>query len=211
MNVQRLQDRIDRALGRSARHIGDSYDAFRPRGTDNPLAPEKRFLRLPAAFTGQQDDFKRLARYGRPYWAGVFDRAYLQPGDYLRGKFGTFFVSAQPPLQPALCILTNRTISIVRPSAPPVAGVNSYGGLLSDSATTVLSGWPASVLFAGSGAAGDLPTETSTPTWTVLLPPRTPVLLPADRITDDLGTNYVIGSTEGSELGWRLLVTQAAS
>ena len=92
-----------------------------------------------------------------------------------------------------------------------MAGVNAYGGLLAASATPVITAWPGSILFAGSGAPGDLPGDASIPTWTILLP-NTPVpLYAADLIADDRGLTYVIGSVELTALGWRILAKQAAT
>ncbi len=209
MQVATLQDRIARGLGSAARHVGADCDAFRPQSATAPLAPENRFLRLPAAFTAEDLTLRRPAGYGRPTWSGIFDTAYTRPGDYLAGPAGTFFIAAQQALLPALCVLTTRTLSVTRSAAPAEAGVNAYGGLTTATATTVLAGWPASVLFAGVGSPGDLPGDASTPTWTVLLPATSVPLYPADLLTDDRGVSYTIESTELTALGWRLLAKQA--
>ncbi len=211
MRIQRLQDRIDRGLGTAARHLGHEVDAYRPVTASNPLAAENRFLRLHAAFNDENLSFRRPIAYGRATWSGIFDRAYTQPGDYLSGPDGTFFIAAQQSLLPALCILTNRTIAVTRPAAPAIAGVNAYGGLLATTATPVLTAWPASILFAGAGSPGELPGDGGTPTWTVLLPSTPTALLSADLINDDVGKSYVIGSAELTSLGWRIVAKQATN
>ena len=211
MRLHHLQDRIDRGLGAAARHIGAEYDAYRPKSADNPLAPENRFLRLPAAFTDENLSFRRPILYGRATWSGIFDRAYTRPGDYLAGPAGTFFIAVQQSLLPAVCVLTNATIAVTRPAAPAAAGVNSYGGLLPSTATPVLTGWPASILFAGAGSPGDLPGDASTPTWTILLPTTSTSVRSADLIADDTGRSYVVGSAELTGLGWRILAKQASN
>ena len=211
MRFHHLQDRIDRGLGTAARHIGHDYDAYRPAGPGEPLAPEHRYLRLHAAFNDESLSFRRPITYGHATWSGVFDRAYTRPGDYLSGPAGTFFIAAQQALLPALCILTNRTVSIARPAAPAIAGINAYGGILATTATPILATWPASILFAGAGSPGELPGDGNTPTWTILLPPTPAQLLSADLITDDEGRAYVIGSAELTGLGWRILAKQATN
>ena len=217
MRIHRLQDRIDKGLGAAARHIGNEVDAYRPSSTIDPIAPENRYLRLHAAFNDENLSFRRPIPYGRATWSGIFDRAYTRPGDYLAGPAGTFFIAAQQSLLPALCILTNRTVSIARPAAPSLAGVNDYGGLLATTATTILTAWPASILFAGAGSPGELPGDGGTPTWTVLLPVIPPAvntltdIATADLITDDKGMSYVVGSAELTSLGWRILAKQATN
>ena len=210
MHLHRLQDIISRGLGSAARHVGAPCDAFRTTCAINPLAPENRYLRLTAAFTQDNLSFRSAVGYGRATWSGIFDSAYTRAGDYLTGVAGTFFIAAQQPLLPTLCVLATRTISITRPAAPEVAGVNAYGGLVAATATPVITAWPASILFAGSGSPGDLPGDASTPTWTILLP-KTPVpLCSADLVGDDRGLCYVIASAELTPLGWRILAKQAA-
>lgn len=206
-----LQDRIARGLGAAARHIGAAYDAFRPVSAANPLATANRYLQLPAAFNAEDPGFRRPTGYGRAAWLGIFDSAYTQPGDYLRGPAGIFFIATQPVLLPILCILTNRVLTVSRPAAPATPGINSYGGVLLTTAMPILTAWPASILSAGAGAPGTLPGDGNIPSWTILLPatpvpPRT-----ADLIQDDLGRSYTIGTCEGSTLGWRITAKQAAT
>jgi hypothetical protein len=208
--LRHLQDRIARGLGTAARHIGTPYDAFRPCCTSNPLEPANRYLRLPAAFTAEDSSFRRPVGYGRAAWTGIFDTAYTQPGDYLTGPAGTFFIAAQESLLPALCVLAPRTLTIARAAAPVAAGVNAYGGLTAATATPLLIGWPASILFAGTGSPGDLPGDASVPVWTVLLPNTPAAIRAADLLTDDRGQSYVVGSAELTALGWRILAKQAA-
>ena len=211
MQHHRLQDRISRGLGSAARHIGAPYDAYRPTGPEDPLAPANRYLRLSAAFDADNPSFHRPSGYGRASRFGIFDSAYTKPGDYLCGPEGTFFVAAQQTLLPMLCVLTNRLITVFRPAAPSLPGLNGYGGFTAATARPVLTEWPASVLSAGSGGPGDLPGDASIPTWTVLLP-ATPVAVRAgDLIRDDLDRAYVIGSAESTALGWRILAKQAAT
>ena len=78
----------------------------------------------------------------------------------------------------------------------------------------LLTGWPASVIgSSGSGQpSADLPSDSSIPYWTVLLP-AVPgiVLLPADLMSDDLGRSAVVSAAELTALGWRLTVKQATT
>jgi hypothetical protein len=211
MRLHRLQDRIARGLGTAARHAGAEYDAYRPADVQTPLAPENRYLRLPAAFADENLSFRRPVQYGRATWSGIFDTAYTRTGDYLAGPAGVFFIAAQQSLLPPICILTSATITLSRPAAPSAAGVNSDGGLTAATATPVLTGWPASVLFAGSGSPGELPGDASTPTWTILLPNTPATISSADVITDNAGRSYVVGSAELTALGWRILAKQATN
>ncbi len=209
-----LQDRISRGLGVAARRIGASTDAFRPHDVADPLAMSNRFLRLSAAFSALDGRFARSNPYGAPLWHGVFDAAYTRPGDYLVQPRGTWFIAAQQPLLPVLCVRAERVVSFSRPAAPARIGIENYGGVTRQAIMPLLTRWPASVLT-GSAAArptADLPADADASIWTVLLPAVNNVVLrSSDLMNDDLGRFGVVTAAELTELGWRLQVRQVTT
>ena len=219
MEQSYLQDRVSWGLNVAARHIGRNTDAYRPHGPDNPLAAANRFLRLPAAFSALDGKFTRPNGYGAALWHGIFDSAYTRPGDFLVQNAEIWFVAAQQKLLPILCVQINRTIRILRPAAPGNTGLNPYGGVSLDTATTMITEYPASILGASAGgrSTAGLPADTPIGYWTVLLPTvSTPngnpiILQPADLLIDDLGRTATISGAEMTDLGWRLTVRQVSS
>jgi len=214
MRHARLQDRISWASNVCARAAGDWADAYRTFDVSAPLAAANRFLRIPALFTGMMGKFVRPQGYGDALAHGIFDYAYTKPGDYLVQGDATWFVAAQGRLLPALCVRTNRVVSFTRPVAPTATGMNSYGGVTAATVAPLLTGWPASVIgSSGSGQpSADLPSDSSIPYWTVLLPAVPGILLlPADLMSDDLGRAAVVSAAELTALGWRLTVKQATT
>ncbi len=117
MDPVALQDAISRGMGVAALKLGALCDAYRPRSAQNPLGPANRYLRLAASFNAEDPTYRKPSGYGRATWFGVFDSAYTRPGDYLSGPPGVFFIAAQQPLLPVLCVLTNRTLSAIRPAS----------------------------------------------------------------------------------------------
>jgi hypothetical protein len=214
MDPAQLQDRVHRGLNTAARAVGADTDAYRPSGTSDPLAARNRFLRLRAAFTSRDGGFAHPVMYGDALWYGIFDAAYTRPGDYLVQADSVWFIAAQQRLLPVLCVLTNRIVSFWRPAAPSTTGVNTYGGITTETNEELLANWPASVLGAtGQGhPSTDLPSDGSSPYWTVLMP-ATPevILLPSDLMTDDLGRNAVVAAAELTDLGWRMTMKQATT
>ena len=215
MDAARLEDRQRWGLNVTARRIGVSTDAYRPRGASNPLALTNRFLRLHATFTSIRGEFTRANVYGNSLWYGIFDAAYTRPGDYLHQDEGTWYIASQHRLLPVLCVRTDRVVSFYRPSTPTGTGTGTYGGITAANMTSLLTNWPASVVGASSGGRpfAGLPGDNSTvPYWTVLVP-RCPdvVLRPTDLMFDDLGRNAVVMAAELSELGWRLTVKQVTT
>lgn len=214
MDVIHLEDRVRWGMNVAARAVGMRADAYRPRGESEPLAPRNRYLRLHTAFTANRGGFAHAVEYGEALWHGIFDAAYTRPGDYLVREDGTWFIAAQQSLMPVLCVHTNRIISFSRPAPQPATGINDYGGMTASTLVPLMTSWPASVIAgsAGNRTSAGLPSDATVPYWTVLLPaPPGCLLRPADVMTDDLGRNAVIGSAELSDLGWRLIVRQAAT
>lgn len=206
MNGAELQDRFSRGLGAAARALGMPHDVYRPRGVDCPLMPEKRFLRLPAAFDLGDPGYRRPRGYERGV-RGTFDADCTQVGDYMRGPRGVLFIAMLPALQRPLCVLTNVVVDVLRPGGPEGPGLNGYGGVREPRLRTVLAGWPAQVL-GGAAGAGALPDDGGLSGWSVLLPPTPAPVLGSDLLQDDQGRRFLVRTAECSELGWRLVVRQ---
>jgi hypothetical protein len=220
MQADRLQDLIRRAYGRAALSVGDWCHAFRPSGAVDPLHPRNRFMLLQAAFTSPRPGEERPVGYGMGTWWGVFDAAYTRPGDYIvrretvPGDGAVWFIAAQQPYLPILCVQAARVVSFTRPAAPTNPGVSGYGGYTRADAEPLLTGFPASVLNAGTAGLDptNLPSDVAPGSWQVLLPAVAgPVLRTGDLMHDDLGRNGVVSSAELTDLGWRLLVKQTTT
>ncbi len=175
---------------------------------------------LQAAFTAPRPDSDRPVGYGMATWWGVFDSAYTRPGDYIVRERssatdnGIWFIAAQQPLLPVLCVRAPRVVSFTRPASTTTSGVAGYGGYTSADADTLLTNFPASVLNADVLGLDptDLPSDAVPESWQVLLPaPPAVVLRNGDLMSDDLGRNGVVSSAELSDLGWRLLVKQTTT
>ena len=212
-----VPDMIRRGLGLAARGAGDWCELYRARSAAAPIVPQNRILMLPAAFVAVGNPAAPVA-YGRALWAGIFDYGYTQPGDYLVGADGVFFIASAPRLGPVLCVKTNRTLTLTRPAAPVLAGLGRYGGVLASETVTLATDWPGSVLGSKrDGGRGALPGDApgvpgGAGGWEMLLPAMPNVLLrPGDLVSDEIGRSAVLLVTELTELGWRLFARQAGS
>jgi hypothetical protein len=214
MNGRKLQDRLYLGLGLSARHVGQSADAFRPKGPLNPLDNQNRFLRLPATFVSAKGNEGRTNVYGEVLWHGIFDASYTRAGDFIVLGNQIYFVASQVPLLPVLCVKTNRVISIVRPNMQTSTAGNTYGGYTSGSSMMLMNEWPASVLGENRSSASvtDLPTDQAIPYWNILLPALAHIVLsPGDLVTDDLHRTAVVVGSELTDLGWRISAKMATT
>jgi hypothetical protein len=206
-----IRDRISRGMGIAAKRLGGRCDLYRPTGPGQPIVPDNRVLQLPASFNAQNPSYAKPNGYGRAVWFGVFDSAYTRSGDYLAGDEGVFFVAAQQPLLPVLCVRTDRTVSISRPGGAAASGVNPYGGVTAATLQPVISGWRVAIQAYRGGEAGPLPSDPRIPFWMLLLPLLPVPLQTADLVNDDLGRTFMISAAEQSELGWRCIIQQMAT
>ena len=214
MDGAKLQDRLYLGAGKSARFIGQPADAFRPKGTTNPLDRQNRFLRLPAAFVSTKGKGLQANAYGDALWHGLFDASYTQAGDYIILPTGQFFIASQSPLLPVLCVKANRQITIIRPNIQTNIASNTYGGYMTGHSVTLMEGWPASILgeTRSSPSSVDLPTDQTVPYWNILLPATAKVALsPGDLVTDDLTRTAIICQSELTDLGWRINAKMATT
>jgi len=212
-----VPDAIRRGLGLAARGAGDWCDLYRPGGAEMPICAANRIARLPAAFVAPGSPHHGVS-YGASVFEGIFDAGYAQPGDYLAGAEGVFFVASLTRLGPVLCVRTNRTVTLARPAGTALAGVARYGGVQAAETVPLMTAWPASVLAhsrdSGRGALpGDAPgLPGGAGGWVVLMPGVEGVFLrPGDLIRDDLGRMAVLSGTELTALGWRLYARQAGT
>ena len=207
MNNYKLQDKIHFGLGKTAKHLGAMADAYRAADAFQPLDQRNRFLKLPAWFTSTTNAVTSTNTFGQPLWHGVFDASYTRPGDYLVLKAKIYFIAAQEPLLPVLCVLANRMISISRPKQQALTSTNPYGGYTFGASTLLMSGFPACVLSENKSgpSLAYLPTDQALASWYVLLPAPAGVLInPGDLLCDDLGRNAVVTGSELTSLGWRI-------
>ncbi|WP_428486726.1 hypothetical protein [Rhodopila sp.] len=214
MDSLKLQDRHYRALGAAARRVGETTDAFRPIDAVDPLNKNNRFLRLHASFFPVEGGSNHPSGYGMVQWQGIFDASYTRPGDYLVQKLRTFFIAAQQPLLPVLCVETNRIISVTRPHVQTTTASNPYGGYTDTGTSVLMEGWPASVLgLTGRGEpAAGLPTDQTIPYLVILVPALHRIFLsPGDLVSDDIGRSAVITGSELTALGWRLSAKMATT
>jgi hypothetical protein len=215
MDGVKLADRLAYGAGCAARRVGFLHDAYRPNGPATPIDPANRFLRLAVAYVLPGGSVGAPSGFGVPFRQAWADWSYLQVGDYLTGPEGTVFVAAIEPPKPMLVVMTNAEISLWRPAAPVVAGVNPYGAILPSTSMALLAGFPASLL-AGGGTVdrthAGLPDDTKVPGFAALLPvvPRVQPQV-ADIVTDAAGARFVVNAVETVHGVWRLSMNQAVA
>jgi hypothetical protein len=206
MDGTTLQDRIAKGLGVAARKVGASCIVYRPQGWRQPIVEHNRVIRLSAAFSPAARGFN--GGEVLPVWQGIFDSAYTQAGDYLVGASATYFICSQVVGLSLPCVLTNRVISLARPTLVSQGG---YSGAYASDDSCILERWPACVIERGSAWNVSKGGATGYVGWLVLLPPLPVTPRVADLMSDDAGSSYVVSAAEPGALGWRLVVKQLAA
>lgn len=214
MDGVRLSDRLAYGAGCAARRVGFLHDAYRPNGPAAPLDLDKRFLRPTVAFVLPGGSVTAPSGFGVPFRQAWADWSYLQPGDYLKGPEGVFFVAEIEPPKPMLVVKTNAIVSLVRPAAPVLAGLNQYSAILPNTENVLIADFPASLL--GGGVSDrtrvGLPDDTKLPGFTALLP-RVDGVKPrvADVLINELNERYIVNGVEHIQSVWRIVMTQVVT
>jgi hypothetical protein len=183
--------------------------------------------------------YSKPNKYGKATWYALVDGHGLKPGNYFIGQRahsglllegggklmtetggefllesamqGTFFVAALQLLLPILVVECNRTVSLYRPQVQSGVGAQGYGGTTAENETLLVEGVPCSILQGTKGekSEANLPDDTRSPWWSVLMPSSVGYIAPDDIIVDDLKQRYVVSSNESSDLGYRLTCMMA--
>lgn len=214
MDGVKLADRLAYGAGCAARRVGFVHDAFRPDGPEAPLDPAKRFLRLSVAYALPGGSVTAPSGFAAPFRQAWADWSYLRPGDYLAGPEGVVFVAAIEPPKPMLVVMTNAVVTLMRTSAPVLAGLNPYGASTRTTETVLVRGFPASLLVGGGAdrARTGLPDAVRLPGFTVMLPVVAGVQPSVDDVLmDETGGRFVLTAVEYAGAVWRLSLVQAVS
>lgn len=212
MDAATLQARIYKGYSLAATRIGPIYALYRPSSANNPLAAGNLRPSLNASLNAQDMAYGKPNVYGKPLWYCLIDGTKTQVGDYLVGPDRTVFIAAMQQALPILAVECNRTLNVYRAAQQATVGALPYGGNTAGSETSLMTGWPASVLQGTKGENGGvgLPGDVRLPWWAILMPAYSGVSLRAyDILSDDLNNRYVISSAEQTDLGWRITALQA--
>jgi hypothetical protein len=173
--------------------------------------PGNLLFELPVSFNADDMTYSKPNLYGDPLWYALVDGTNLEEGDYCVGPQGTFFIAALEPLLPILVVQCNRVVSIFRPQGQSGVGLGAYGGNTDTTETLLVAGRPCSILQGTKGEKADsnLPGDTRSPWWQILMPYAGVDLTFDDVIVDDLGRRYIVSSPERTDLGWRLTAMSA--
>jgi hypothetical protein len=217
MDAATIQARLYAGYGQAAVRLGGSFDIYRPTGPLYPLSLANKVGETLAVFTVAESgyNFERGASYKDVLFDGLLDGSQTKVGDYLVSEGqGTYFVAAQQPLLPILCVLCNHTLAISAPGPAASFGAQSaYGGTDLADETLVAGGWPASVIFDARGRAAEvgLPTDLPSPYFVILVPAAWQDIRSSQFVTDEHGRRYTIGASERTALGWRVFAQQAVT
>jgi hypothetical protein len=175
--------------------------------------PGNLLFSLPVSLNAEDMKYSRPNKYGKATWYALVDGTNLEVGDYFIGPQGTFFIATLQALLPILVVSCNRVVNIFRPySQTGITGRAPYGGNTDKKAKLLVAGRPCSILQGTKGEKGDaqLPGDTRSPWWTLLIPEAGVDIRLDDIVKDDRGVRYALSSVELTDMGYRCTCMQAA-
>lgn len=151
-------------------------------------------------------------KYGKATWYVLVDGTDLEVGTYFKGPGGTFFIAAMQALLPIFVVECNRTVAVYRPYTQGDDGHGPYAGNTKKNQKLLIQGRPCSILQGTKGEKSEaqLPGDTRSPWWMVLIPEAGVDYRLDDIMVDDRGVRYVLSSVELTGSGYRCTAMQAA-
>ncbi|MCE3608070.1 hypothetical protein LXA47_31360 [Massilia sp. P8910] len=121
MDGAKLQLKVYKGYGQSAKRVGLPFDVYRSASMINPLDPTNKLATIPASFTtGMQ--YATFNKPGSPLWTALIDATTLLPGDWLVNGSQTFFIAEKQHLLPVAAVGCSCVVDIAR------AGYTTVGG-----------------------------------------------------------------------------------
>ena len=229
MDAVALAGKLNKALGKGAAILGAPFVVYRPA---TPWVPPGQVIRtITASFTNAKSSgysFTKSIGFDDILWHGLFDGSQTSVGDLLEGA-RTYFIAAQEPLLPIMCVLCNRTVTITRPGSELSTSGGQGQGLSSQGSGTGRY-WGPSQTVAASGAGesgivsnvpcattatsgkatgtGEVPSDAPGPTrWRFYLPisicPEGSIK-DRDIVTDEAGARHQVTAADWTAIGYKL-------
>jgi hypothetical protein len=183
-------------------------------------------------------NYRKPSKYAKATWYAVMDGTGLKVGDYFIGQGSsgnmqlegggnllledgtnllvdgsgdTYFIAAMQPLLPIFVVECNRVVSLYKPQSQSGIGQQGYGGTTTQNQKLFVSGVPCSILQGTKGEKSEtnLPGDTRSPWWSILMPASVGRIAQDDIIINDLGQRYIVSSNEFTDLGYRLTAMMA--
>jgi hypothetical protein len=218
-NQALIQSRINHGYSIASSKLGAQFNLYRPISTGPVIDPINLIDIVYAGFDiDPRFSHKAPAVQGEMHSYALLDLTNIQPADYLTDGCRTYFVANIEPLRPALCVLTNRVVSIYRPSSTPTSSAY-YGGNVTGLGDPQITEWPASMILGPKGEVNPsgLPADPRAPWYAVMLPAYTDdsgvttIFKTGDVMVDELNRRFTVSATELTPAGWRITCAYAGS
>lgn len=205
-----IQPIIFIGYGLAADFLGVPFNHYRPMSNGAVISNINLIEQLPLGYDRDPlFSHKEPQQYGLQQYYALGDMTNTLIGDYFSdGGEYTFFCNNIEPLKPAMIMRCNRTVTVKQPAAGSGGLTNGYvyGG--DTTPTTLLTGWPCSIISGGVGGKNEADTPGSVKDHGVQIYLPFYVEIPTYSVViDDTGRRYVVGENEQTELGYKLLVS----
>ena len=213
-----INQKIRYGYSKAAQKLGQPFSLYRSLLPDNPIQ-ELNFVGTINAVTTIDWQWMKSNKPGNAiFWLVIDGQASSEPlsaieGDYLVGD-STYFVLTKEYQMPMSAVQCNAVVNLIRPYQTVEIGNQGYIYYSYADPTTytsIMISMPISILkyTLGSMAGSKLPTDTSQPSFIILMPNLGGVeILIGDIIIDSEGQNYIILMNEKTKFGWRLAASQ---
>jgi len=206
-----VNSRVNYGFIKVAAALGFPYQWYRPGTVAGAAIQPGNLLGTVTAYITTDASLKSLVppSDATPYWFGAYDTTLTQPGDYLVGNLGTFFIGAEFLPAPASLVFCNVTFTLTRSQAQTPGPAFQFGGGLGNSVlATAFPGW-IKAADRRQPAPLHLPGEPNMASSNVILPQSIPgQILREDVLVSNeaLPRKFLVQSADLAFANWNLVV-----
>jgi hypothetical protein len=219
MDGLQINQKIRYGYAKAAKKLGKPFNLYRSPNAIDPLNPSNLIGSIKMA-PSQDWTWMKANRPGNAIWYVCVDgQERTEPlsareMDYLVDAESTFFILSKQYQMPMQAVECNDVIRVIRPSQSLQPGKQGYASFTPESSEVLMDLVPCSILMnrQGQKPKTNLPTDTYQPSWLVMFPYLDSVnVRTGDVIIDSTNQQYVMGVTERTDFGWRVIASQTVN
>jgi hypothetical protein len=209
-----INNKVNYGFAKAAAALGFPYSWYRPGTVPGIPIQDGNLLGTVTAYITTDASLKSTVppENNKPIWFGAYDTTLTQPGDYLVGQQGTYFIATEFLPSPPSLVYCNANLTVQRDGGSTPSPQARFGSLLNP--TILAQDFPGWLMSAERRTTPELamPGDVPLPSANIMLPVSvTSEILRGDIILD-IGTTTQTYNVQSADLlfaAWNIVALQS--